>query len=146
MRANLSRRSFTKFLGLAPLAVKAASDAEIAKSMELANGAGPFQYSITPLSHSLPSTDYLKVKTAAAQYIEHFGVPDFVLESSRRNAQYVGRLDPDLAAKKSWSMSVKILTQRERNLARNIKSFKHAAWQAQRASIFQKLTGWDWPW
>ena len=92
------------------------------------------------------SLTYEQVKIAAAAYAKNVGLPSFVKEGLRRNSQYVGQLDPDLAAKRAWSMSVKILTQRERNLERQLEVIQYNAWQAQSSSLFKKLTGWDWPW
>ena len=150
---NLSRRNFSRLLGLAPvtarLAAKAAADAEIAKLAGIVgSGSAPtFQASggygsPAPIS----SDDYLKTRIAAAHYAKIVGMPDFVKEMMRRNSQYVGQLDPDLAAKRSWSMSVKILTQRERNMERLIEQIEYGAWLSQGQSTFKKLTGWDWPW
>ena len=150
---NLSRRRFTKALGLvpmvAPLAAKAAADAEIAKLVDIRPGAGPFQLGANNYGGpAAPSglDDYAKARIAAADYVKHVGLPDFVRESFRRDAQYVSLLDPDIAAKRSWSMSVKILTQRERNLERRIEAMHHGAWQSNASLLFKRLTGWDWPW
>ena len=147
---NLSRRSFAKALGLAPvaapLAAKAAADAEIAKLIGISSVAPQFEYGVSTAGVPQSSFDYDKARIAAAQYAKNVGLPDFVRESMRRNSQYVGALDPDLAAKKSWSMSVKILTQRERNLERSIAALQYGALQSQGTMMFKKLTGWDWPW
>lgn len=148
---NLSRRSFAKYLGLTPLAAKATADAEIARLAGISTGGAPsLQYAASggygvPVGAAGPD-DYNKARIAAAQYAKNVGLPEFVRESMRRNSQYVGALDVDLAAKRSWSMSVKILTQRERNLERNIEALQHGAWQSQGQMMFKKITGWDWPW
>jgi hypothetical protein len=147
---NLSRRSFAKFLGLAPmaapLAAKAATDSEIAKLAGVAlEGAPSTQYAP---GYGVPvgMDEYNKARVAAADYARLVGVPEFVKEQLRRNSQYVSCLDPDLAAKRSWSMSVKIATQRERNYARQLELLDHSSWHARSGMAFKKLTGWDWPW
>ena len=147
---NLSRRSFAKFLGLAPLAAplaaKAATDSEIAKLAGVAlDGAPALQYAP---SYGTPSgmDEYNKARIAAAEYTNLVGLPEFVKEQLRRNSQYVSCLDPDLAAKRSWSMSVKIMTQRERNYVRQLELLQHGSWHAKACSTFKSVTGWDWPW
>lgn len=148
---KLSRRNFTKFLGLAPmaapLAAKAATDAQIAKLAGVATEAAPaLQYSAGFGSPVQEVGDYNKARIAAADYAKLMGVPDFVRDQLWRQAQYVGCLDPDLAAKRSWSMSVKIATQRQRNFERQLEVIQHSSWQARSSVAFKKLTGWDWPW
>jgi len=144
---TLSRRSFAKYLGLAPLAAKEAGDAAISRLTGVGVGAPSFQLNsgVEPAPIS-SMADYAKSRIAASEYVNTVGLPDFVREAFRRDAQWVDRLDPDLAAKRSWSMSVKILTQRERNLQRRIEALHHGAWQSQGSTLFKKLTGWDWPW
>jgi hypothetical protein len=142
-----SRRNILKLLGVtpaaAPLAAKAAADSEIAKLAGLAlDSAPPRQYAP---SYGM-GEDYLKARVAAADYVKLLGVPDFVKEQLRRNAQYVSCLDPDLAAKRSWSMAVKIVTQRERNFERQLELLSHSSWHAKSMVAFKKITGWEWPW
>jgi hypothetical protein len=150
----ISRRSFTALLGLSPLAgpvaAKAAVDAEIANLAGMGRNIAPAFQQSTGL-YGAPSTlggmDYYdKTKIAASEYIKLSGLPEFVQESLRRQSQYVGALDPDIAAKRSWSMSVKILTQRERNLERSVEALHHGAWHSKRSMMFKTLTGWEWPW
>lgn len=146
---NLNRRNFAKYLGLAPLAAKAVTDAEISKLAGINSGAPAFQinsgsYGVPPAAGGMDG--YHTLKIAASKYVKTVGLPEFVLESMRRNSQYVGSFDADIAAKKSWSMSVKILTQRERNLERQVEALHYRALESQSSQIFKKLTGWDWPW
>lgn len=44
--------------------------------------------------------------------------PEFFERELREQAKHIGMFDPDILAKKSWSDSVKILEQRERNYQR----------------------------
>jgi hypothetical protein len=131
----------------APLAAKGAADAQIAKlAGVVVEGASASQYA-APTGAGFPGPDeYNKTRIAASEYVKMVGVPDFVTEQIRRESQYVSYLDPDLAAKRSWSMSVKIATQRQRNFERRMELLQHSGWQARSSMAFKKLTGWDWPW
>jgi hypothetical protein len=147
----IGRRSVLKLLGLAPaaapLAAKAAADAEIAKLTGINVGASAGFYPTHPgPGGSLGFDEYNKLKIAAAGYSEVGGIPEFVREQLWRNAQYVSYLDPDLASKRSWSMAVKIQTQRERNFQRQLESVRYSGRHATASMAFKKLTGWDWPW
>ena len=147
----ISRRGVAKLLGLTPaalpLATKAAVDAEIGGLSGVSSrGAASIAYDSPNGFPSTSGTDYDKARLAAADYVKLMGVPDFARETMRRSAGYVGVLDADIAAHRSWSMSVKILTQRERNLDRQIESIAHTAWKSRRQSAFKALTGWEWPW
>ena len=148
----ISRRSFATLLGLspvaAPLAAKAAVDKEIASLVGLSGAIAPTaEYGNGAFGPSaIGGNEYLKIRIAAAEYAKLMGLPEFVRENMRRSSGYVSALDPDLAAKRSWSMSVKILTQRERNLERQIEAVQHGAWHSRASMTFKTLTGWEWPW
>jgi hypothetical protein len=146
-----TRRSLIHLLGLAPaapLAAKMAVDKEIAKlSGVMGEGAAPAaHYGACMGGTPVQSISYGKLRIAASQYAKSVGLPEFVLEQLRRNSSYVGVLDPDLAAKRSWSMCVKIAEQRERNLARAIEQFEFSGRYEKASMAFKALTGWDWPW
>lgn len=148
---NLSRRKFTALLGLAPaaapLAAKAAADAGIGQLVGIRDLAPPVAYGAGGMS-APPSQldDYARSQIAAADYVRMFGVPDFVKENTRRNCGYISALDPDIACKRSWSMSVKIATQRQRNYERSIEQMQHSAWHTKARAGFKTLAGFDWPW
>lgn len=142
---NVGRRSLLKMLGMAPmaapLAAKVATDSQIAKLAGVAlegtpAAQGPYVFS---------ANEYAERQITASNYAKLMGIPDFVKEALRRETQHVYALDPDLAAKRSWSMSVKIATQRERNYNRRIAALEYAVWSARSHLAFKKLTGWDWP-
>lgn len=150
MLAN--RRRFLSLLGVgaasAPLAAKAAADAEIAK---LANiGA----YGIQVGGIELPGVpqalqqvySYEQTIVKASDYIKLFGIPDVIKQRIRDNSQYVHGLDVDLASKKSWSMAVKIQEQRTRNYNRQIKEMEAAGWKERGRQALQKTMGFTWPW
>jgi len=124
------------------------SDASIAKLAGViveGSATGLGTAAIGGVPQALDPNSYVKTRISAAQYIRMFGVPEFVDEAFRRNSLYVGTLDPDIAAKKSWSMSVKILTQRQRNYERQLEFVQHTARHHKMAAAFKTLTGWDWP-
>lgn len=134
----------------APLAAKAAADGEIAKltGVVLDGAAAPSaNYAASlgvPISNG--ADDWAKAKMAASNYTKLVGIPDFVKEQLRRQAQWVDRLDPDIASKRSWSMAVKIMTQRQRNFERQVEQLHYSSWATHSSLAFKKLTGWDWPW
>ena len=139
------RRAFGAIGALAatPIAAKEAMDSEVARlTFDRATALAPaLQYAGAPTS----GDDYTKAILKAGDYINAIGVPDWVRDHYRRNGSYIQALDPDIAALRSFSMSVKIMMQRERNLERNIEYMKHQATKARKASAFKALTGWDWP-
>jgi hypothetical protein len=147
-KVTQSRRSLLKLFGLAPvaapLAAKAVLDSEVGRLAGVQSRdvlAPPFEYS----GSGPPISSSSDVYSQAADYVNMFGIPEFARENMRRNAGWVGALDPDIAAKRSWSMSVKILTQRERNFARNLETISYNAKTSRAKAAFQKLTGFHWP-
>jgi hypothetical protein len=143
-----NRRGFLRLLGVSPIAAKAAVDNEVARAVgvTIENAAPAVAYSFGGGPAPIQAKDYVERKIAAADYARIFGLPDFVRDTMWRSSTYVGSLDPDIAAMRSWSMSVKILTQRERNLARSIEAIQHSAWHGRATSAFKTVTGWEWPW
>jgi hypothetical protein len=141
----ISRRSFAKLLGITPIAAKHAADKELAKlaGINMEGASSPATLGGIPAVEA--GDAFLNRQMAAVQYMKQFGLPDFLDKSIRRSSKYVGQLDPDIVAKKSWSMSVKILTQRQRNYQNYIDSMEYQAMYSKGASLFKKLTGWDWP-
>jgi len=157
MKAN--RRGFLGLLGVgavsAPLAAKAAADSVIAEQMSM----GP--YGLIGLGNASlglpgggppgqvvdgPYIPYEKRLIGAADYIKIFGLPKHVENEFRDSAKHVYALDPDIACKKSWSMSVKIMTQRQRNYDRAVKKIEVAGWQERGRQTLKKVLGFDWPW
>lgn len=150
---SATRRTFFGFLGAAPIAAKAAADAEIAKGMNLTlTGLGDASLRLhggSPLVDQ-PSQEacipYEKRLIGAADYVKAFGIPASVDSRMRDDARYVHCLDPDIACKTSWSMSVKIMTQRQRNYDRAVERIKAAGWQERGRQTLKKFLGFDWPW
>ncbi len=150
----MKRRSFLALMGAAPIAGKAAADAEIAKSIGLTmNGLGSASLGLpgcAPGSLGLEQSGqyipYEKRLVGAADYIKMFGIPETMEVQMRSDARSVFNLDPDIACKTSWSMSVKIMTQRQRNYSRAVERIKVAGWQERGRQTLTKLLGFDWPW
>lgn len=114
-------------LHIGQLVAGAAADAEIAKLVGVNNAFGSAGLGLNGV---LPSrigetvqagTPYIPHHQRiinAADYIKLVGLPEVLKFELRDQAKYVHSFDPDIACKKSWSMSVKIMTQQQRNYNR----------------------------
>lgn len=148
-----SRRTFFAFMGTAPIAAKAAADEAIAKAAGAftANGLGNASMGL-PYGGPMPMADtglnvpYEKRLMGAADYINMFGIPEVMEYELRDRARAVNSLDPDIACKTSWSMSVKLMTQRQRNYEREILRVEKSGWQQRGRSTLKNFLGFDWPW
>lgn len=140
------RRNFLKIMGggvaAAPaLAKKVALDAGVA-----ATGMGG-GYGATPIANAGAATSIGGPSDWVSRQLSWFaknGLPDYIEEQLRAEAQYVSVLDPDLAAKRSWSMSVKIQEQRERNFRLKVDQLRYNVDREKKASLFESMTGWRW--
>jgi hypothetical protein len=155
MKAN--RRSFLGLLGVgaasAPLAAKAVADTEIAKLAGIStNGFGA---GIAGVGGVMPDVDaydvtrhvsYEKRIVGAADYVKMFGVPKVIEDNFRLNAKYVHGLDIDIACKRSWSMSVKVMTQQQRNYERQIADITKQGVKQRGLKMIKDVLGFDWPW
>ena len=148
-----SRRSFFAFMGTAPLAAKAAADEALAKAAGAfaSNGLGNASLGL-PYGGSPPyaggglNVPYEKRLMGAADYIKMFGIPEVMEYEIRDRSRSVNCLDPDIACKASWSMSVKLMTQRQRNYEHEIQRIEKSGWQQRGRSTLKNLLGFDWPW
>ena len=93
-----------------------------------------------------PYVPYEQRLIRAADYVKAFGVPEALEFEMRDRARQVGALDPDIACKASWSMSVKLMTQRERNYQREVERIHRSGWSHRKRSALTKLVGFEWPW
>lgn len=131
------------------MAAKAALDAEVKSVTSLGvNYASPLAPGSgignpgAPLSSEDAAAAYGKVAT----YLQMFGkLPEHVERDLWERSRYVGALDPDIAVKRSWSMSVKIGEQRRRNYERELERIKNMGWYEQAQSRFAKIAGFRWP-
>lgn len=158
MRTN--RRRFLSLLGIgaasAPLAVKAAADAEIASLTGLQYRQGALALSgvvaddyggATAASGQLIKGSYQSPYVGAHNYLKVWGkLPDFIEANVRERSKGVHALDYDIACKKSWSMAAKIHEQRKRNYDRMIEQYSVNGKHELAQNAFQKLTGFQWPW
>lgn len=158
-----TRRGFLGFLGIGaaagPLAAKAAADAAIGEvaglaklgglptSATLGQGAAMLgdrcSPSVAKMDQYIPYEDRWRI---VAGVLKTTGVPDFVDREWRDRARHVACLDPDIACKRSWSMAVKIQTQRERNYQRLREVAESMPFFIDKKSAFEKLFGFAWPW
>jgi len=139
-----------------PLAAKAVADHEIGSLAGLnrahsplsstglglyGGGAGP------PAQQNFSGgLTYQQTLIGASDYIKVFGLPEVVEFELRDQSKWIASLDPDLACKKSWSMSVKILEQRQRNYDRAVERLKKVGWQQKKRSAIKTVLGFDWTW
>ena len=145
----LARRKFLQVFGVAtasaPLAAKAMADAEIAKMAGLGT-AVPSLTEGSMDSYPASSGDYYERQDKVATWLRAGNLlPDSVIETLRQESEYVEGFDIDIAAKKSWSMAVKVQEQRARNLQRKIERVKRGSYRNSR-KVAEKLLGFEWPW
>jgi hypothetical protein len=148
MKTN--RRRFLSLLGVgaagAPLVAKAAADAEIAKLALNGNALSSMGLGMAaPPAMMQDGVTHQQMVIGASDYIKMFGVPEVVEFELRDQAKWISALDPDLACKKSWSMSVKILEQRQRNYERAVERLKKSGWQQKKRSAIKTVLGFEWP-
>lgn len=144
----MQRRKFMQLLGIgtasAPLAAKAVAEAEMAKLAGINTTILGVGTAGTPHGSSMgvPQTEsFVKM----GDYMRMFGkVPNHVERETRDRTRTVYALDPDLVAKKSWSFSVKLQEQRQRNYDREIARFREMGWYERAQEGFEKATGFQW--
>lgn len=148
----MKRRSFLALLGASPVAAKAAVDAEVAKGMGLnvsglatgGSGQPPQGRGYAGETERVPwETKLLNT----SDHVKMFGLPQFADDEMRESARDLyGGLDIDIANKRSWSMAVKVMTQRQRNYDRALARIHDAAWHQRGRTALKTLLGFSWPW
>ena len=148
----LARRKFLKLMGVgtaaAPLAAKAALEEETSKllmrnfPLASSNVVGAGDSNVPP---SWGDNEQLVQQAEnISNYIRVFGLPKPVEERIRAHASHVWCLDSDIATKRSWSLNVKIQTQRERNFNRRLEQLKTAGpFERAKKALSEKL-GFSW--
>lgn len=121
MKMMSNRRRVLQLIGLspaaAPLAAKAAFDGEamkLAGMVELSGGGG----CPAPSANSDPSR--AQIRLALMNKSVRQEIEANVYEQER----FVGRLDPDLAALRSFSLNARIAFQRQRNVERRLQDMQ----------------------
>lgn len=144
-----TRRTFFGWMTATPLAAKAAADAEVVKLTGMREIAG-FGNPSLPLGGAYLGDEdqipYRQRLIGAADYIKTFGLPPAVEMRLRNDAQYVHALDPDIACKRAWSMSFKILCQRQRNYERALELITTGAKHERAKKLLKNMLGFEWPW
>jgi hypothetical protein len=144
-----NRRKFMALLGFgaasAPLAAKAASETETMRLVDVVVGSGGVADEFSAPSPQSGAV-WRESFASAADFIKLFGLPAHVEASLRRDSQSVYRLDLDIAAKRSWSLSVKFQEQRKRNYDQRIAQMIAAGGEVRAQNLFKQTTGFDWPW
>ena len=118
---KLARRRFLSFMGAAPLAAKAAAESATAQLIGLQNMPMVGPQVMASISGGMPealNSTSASWKSKVMRFLAQNALPDWLEADIRRRNQSVGYIDPDIACKKSWSLNVKIATQRERNIQR----------------------------
>lgn len=149
MKFAATRRGFLSLLGAAPaapLAAKSIIDEHLAGMTGIEFGAvgGRTPYS----NHCEPPGAVIsngRSEELAKEFFNVFGLPEHIEEDFRRDSQNVTYFDPDIAAKRSWSHSVKMLTQRQRNFGKLKDGMRHRIAKDRKTKAFRELTGYDWP-
>lgn len=165
IKTVLGRRGFLKLLPAAPLAAKAAADAATQTLAGVSgNGFGntlPYTLGsrgVPSLTESgglsgpangpvsgrpyIPGIDAIK----ASKYISAFGVPEWLEDELRSSLNHVYVFDVDIASKRSWSVAVKVATQRERNYQKAVKQMQSIGWKQQKLNALSKILGITFPW
>lgn len=142
----IGRRSFLKVMGIgtaaAPLAAKAAAEQEIANLTQLR---GQYTAALAP-GTSVAVQSMSDGPAGLLPYVRQFGFPAHIDQFMRDQSRQVFALDPDIACKKSWSLNVKIQTQRERNYQSQVDNYFNRGKWAKAQAQFKSLTGLDWHW
>lgn len=138
-----SRRSFLRVLGLtpvaAPLAAKAAADKAASDLIGLGSMPSPSPgYGISGGSPVQTVQDW---KTKVLRFLSSATLPDWVEEELRYRNRFVGYIDPDIACKRSWSLNVKIATQRDRNIERSRLEVREGPRRGLRSREFEEKYG-----
>jgi len=153
--AAVGRRGFLRVLGLAPIAGKAAVDQIVADQAGLAHGAlnglGAQNGSISA-GPPLPRVDDDPLPLSAGDkasrifgLLKKAGLPSWERERIARENKHVYSLDPDLAALRSFSMNVKIATQRQRNIERELDRLRYQSTYQAHVEKFRRRHGfWLW--
>lgn len=113
-----SRRSFLRIMGVAPLAAKATADKAIADLAGVSPVSGGFGVPMPSLSGGVAEQSADTWKKKVLRFLAEKTLPAWFEDEIRERNRHVGYLDPDIASKRSWSMNVKIVTQRQRNVER----------------------------
>lgn len=141
---TVGRRNFLRLFAASPLMAKAAADKAIAEVTNI-GGAGLVGLGSGGSPMAAPSQSGSERASKVASFLRRFGLPDWEVERIKVDNHHVYQLDPDIAALKSFSMNVKIATQRERNVARQVERLQgQSAYEELRDDFRKKHGFWFW--
>lgn len=142
-----TRRKFMAMLGLGAAGSPVAASAAIQKEMfALTNVAVGSAGSSISGGVPMDVNSYDKAIISASDYVRIFGIPEHVAANMWASANWIERIDPDIASKRSWSLSFKFLEQKRRNFERSVERMKISGPYVRGRAAFKATTGWDWPW
>jgi hypothetical protein len=151
----MKRRSFLGLLGVAPLAAKQVLDESIMRQTGMTigtqgsdvSGGLPQGGSTMPgqLGNLRQYVPYGERVERASRLMRWWGIPKEVKEQVWLQARWVHQLDPDIASKRSWSMSYKALVQRERNYHRILDGIDGQATAGRIRKNLEEFFGFEWP-
>lgn len=133
---KVGRRRFLSFLGAAPLAAKVAAEGAASQLIGLQGMSIPSAPVMASISGGMPQTidSGGTYKAKVLRFLAQNSLPDWLEADIRKRNFNVGYLDPDIVSKKSWSLNVKIATQRQRNIERARKDI----WDGPRRSLHSR--------
>lgn len=146
---SATRRKFMSMVGVgaaaSPLAVKRAAD-QAAMGLTGVKVSTPDRDAAGAVPEWETSNNDKYLNTA--DFIQAFGLPEVIRREIWQEAgDRIYYLDPDLAVKRSWSLSVKFQEQRQRNYKRAIASIQERANEKRARALLKSTTGIDyWPW
>lgn len=142
---KVGRRKFLGLLGLSPLAAKVAADELVLKEMTTASyGLGAPAIPQPPMGGQsvgglIGPTEPYWMKPL--RWLQKNKLPGWTVEQIREETRHVHCLDPDIAAKRSWSPAVKLAEQRERNFRRRMEWTMRGPQLQSLRDNFHKQTG-----
>lgn len=139
-----SRRTFLQILGVAPAAVPLAAKSAADKAIGDLVGISAHSPGMPPMAMVSGTPQDVGVgtwKQKVLRFLAENTLPEWFEEEARQRNRVVSYLDPDIAAKRSWSMAVKIVTQRERNIERAKQDAMDAPRRGLRSREFEEKFG-----
>jgi hypothetical protein len=142
----IGRRGVFRALMGVPLAAKGAADQVVAGLTGIGGTASQglgsrWSGGDVPTISAVRGRTALDIAKAALQ----LPIPDWRVEQIKKECSYVSVLDPDIAALRSFSMSAKILMQRERNIEWRLDHSKNShAFYLRRTEFEDRHGFWFW--
>ena len=138
-----SRRSVLQLIGLSPLAAKAAKDGAIGKLVGCVQSNSPQGSIGSGIAFGTPDPigGRSSWKAKILKFLVQGKLPDWFEDEIRDRHRYVSFLDPDIASKVSWSMNVKIVEQRRRNIQRAMEAALEGPRRGMRLREFEEEWG-----